>query len=197
MTIMENLYFDHSISNLMELKYPGCWFVRNTIEMAAAVGGGTGQIRIRHSRLPEDPATDIDAGGGDLIEGNLWVNAGSGAGGPEITVRDGFHTIINNWGVTLASGATVEMGLIFSGEAATYKPDRCRIGQPGTGRPDQNAAFKVTTGETGTDKTGTVIGADYNLVPVRRRSVANGFAATDVDVGFDGYDPSVYGIKDS
>jgi hypothetical protein len=248
MTIMENLYFDHSISNLMELKYPGCWFVRNTIEMAAAVGGGTGQIRIRHSRLPEDPATDIDAGGGDLIEGNLWVNAGSGAGGPEITVRDGFHTIINNWGVTLASGvqptvntqsngrlrvglysahldwqgypasdirnggqnwmnagkckvggnrATVEMGLIFSGEAATYKPDRCRIGQPGTGRPDQNAAFKVTTGETNTDKTGTVIGADYNLVPVRRRSVANGFAATDVDVGFDGYDPSVYGIKDS
>jgi hypothetical protein len=108
--VVENLVTDYNAPGpWLETKYAGLRILRNTVEQGTvpasqlALGASSRlDLRLRAGKVRTDADTGTGAGRGDLVDGNLWVwtsvNRGMGAA---ITVRDGFHVIINNWGVVL------------------------------------------------------------------------------------------------
>jgi hypothetical protein len=111
--IDRNLFYNHrSAGPICEFKIVGWTYTGNTVEAgdlepnpwAPKKTGACMEVRFRNSRLTKDPNTPIDTGRGNDVVGNLWVARTSQDKNGNIAVRDGFHNILNNWGIILGPG---------------------------------------------------------------------------------------------
>jgi hypothetical protein len=85
----------NTTTDYCELKFNGFHFKHCTIHMSQTSGGEAQQTKVRHGRL--DPgSTDIKVARGNIFEGLLYIQDGSGAA-PSITIRGMGHKVFNCW----------------------------------------------------------------------------------------------------